>query len=115
MGFPVFNVLLGLVAGYYSGKRICFKNIKPEKHSKLINQVSLCTGLTMTLICISSGFLALAGEGAGGDIKGMLGLGFEVTKLMVVGITLIGGLSLILTQIILTRITMIKTIKINTR
>jgi hypothetical protein len=69
----------------------------------------------MTLICISSGFLALAGEGAGGDIKGMLGLSFEVTKSMVLGITLIGGLSLILTEIILTRITMIKTIEINTR
>ena len=115
MGFPVFNVLLGLVAGYYFGKRICFGNIESEKHSKFINQVSLFTGLIMTLICISSGFLALAGAGAGGDIKGMLGLSFEVTKSMVFGITLIGGLSLILTQIILTRITMIKTIKINTR
>lgn len=25
MGFPVFNVFLGLFAGYYYGKRICFK------------------------------------------------------------------------------------------
>jgi hypothetical protein len=114
MGFPVFNVLLGLVAGYYFGKRICFKNIKSEKHSRLINRVSLFNALIMTLICISSGFLALAGRGIGSDIKGMLGLDFDVTKSMVWGITLIGGISLILTQFILTRIAIIKTIKIST-
>ena len=115
MGFPVFNVFLGLFAGYYSGNRICFKKVEPEKHSKLINQVSLFAGLIMTLICISSGFLALVGYGAGGMIKELLGLGFEVTKPMVLGIVLIGGLTLIITNIILTRITMIKTIKTNTR
>jgi hypothetical protein len=115
MGFPVFNVFFGIIAGYYSGKRICFSKIKSEKHSKLINLVSLFTGLIMTLICISSGFLALSGNGAGDDIKGMLGLGFDVTKSMVWGITLIGGVSLILAQILLTRITIVKTIKISTR
>lgn len=115
MGFPVFNVFLGLFAGYYFGNRICFKNVKSEKQSKLINQVSLFTGLVMTLICISSGFLALVNNEAAGMIKEVLGLNFEVTKSMVWGIVLIGGLTLILTNILLTRITMIKTIKYNTR
>lgn len=115
MGLPVFNVFLGLLAGYYSGNRICFKNLEPEKHSKLINQVSLFTGVIMTLICISSGFLALAGNDAGGMINDVLGLGFEVTKSMVLGIVLIGGFILILINIILTRIAMIRTIKINAR
>lgn len=115
MGLPVFNALLGLMAGYYFGNRICFKNVEPEKHSKFINQVSLFTGLIMILICISSGFLAMTGNDAGGMIKDVLGLGFEVTRSMVLGIVLIGGLILILTNIILTRITMIRTIKINAR
>ena len=113
MGFPVFNILLGFIAGYYFGKRVCFKNVKSGKHSRIINQVSLFTGLIITLICISSGFLALSYNGAGEDIKGLFGLGFEVTKSMVIGLILIGGLLLISFQIILTRITMIKTIKIN--
>ena len=113
MGFPVFNVILGLVAGYYFGKRVCFRNNKSEIYSAVINKVSLFTGFIMTLICTSSGFLALGGNGAGGDIKGMLGLEFEVTKSMVLGITLLGGLSLILIQILLTRIAIIKTIKLN--
>lgn len=113
MGLPVFNAFLGLFAGYYFGNRICFQNVKSEKHSKLINQVSLFTGLIMTLICISSGFLALMNNEAGGMIKEVLGLSFEVTKSMVWGIVLIGGLTLILTNILLTRITMTKTIKSN--
>lgn len=115
MGFPVFNVFLGLLAGYYFGNRICHKNIHHEMQSKLINQVSLFTGLVMTLICISSGFIALSGVGVGSDIKGMLGLNFEITKTMILEITLIGGLFLILVEILLTRLTIIKTIKMNTR
>jgi ABC-type uncharacterized transport system fused permease/ATPase subunit len=115
MGLPVFNVFLGLFAGYYFGNRICFKNVESEKHSKLINQVSLFSGLIMTLICISSGFLALVHNEAAGMIKEVLGLGFEVTKIMVWGIVLIGGLALILINILLTRVTMIKTIKNNVR
>ena len=115
MGLPVFNAFLGFFAGYYFGHRICFNNIESEKHSKLINQVSLFTGLIMTLICISSGFLALVNNEAAGMIKEVLGLSFEVTKSMVWGIVLIGGLTLILTNILLTRISIIKTIKNNAR
>jgi hypothetical protein len=111
MGFPVFNVFLGLLAGYYFGNRICFNKVESEKHSKLIKQVSLFTGLIMTLVCISSGFLALMDYGAAGMIKNVLGLDFDVTKPMVWGIVLIGGTSLILTNILLTRIAMLKTIK----
>ena len=111
MGLPVFNVFLGFFAGYYFGNRICFKNVESKKHSKIINQVSLFTGLIMTLICFSSGFLALVDNEAAGMIKEVLGLGFEVTKSMVWGIVLIGGLTLILANILLTRITMTNTIK----
>jgi hypothetical protein len=114
MGFPVFNVFLGLIAGYYYGHKILFNNIPSEKHYKIRNQVFLITGIIMLLICISSGFLALAGIGAGEDIKGMLGLEFEVTKPMIWGIILIGGISLIILQLLLTKIVIIKTIKCKT-
>ena len=69
----------------------------------------------MTLICTSSGFLALLNNEAGVMIKEVLGLRFDVIRSMVLVIVLIGGLILILTNIILTRIAMTKTIKINAR
>lgn len=111
MGLPVFNAFLGLLAGYYSGNRICFNKMKSERHPKLINQVSMFAGLIMTLICVLSGFLALMDFGAAGMIENVLGLDFEVTNSMMWGIVLIGGLILIIINILLTRITMIKAIK----
>ncbi len=111
MGLPVFNAFLGLLAGYYFGNRICFNKVESEKRSKLINQVSIFAGLIMTFVCISSGFLAIYDNGAAGMIQNVLGLSFEVTRSMLWGIVLIGGFTLILANILLTRITMIKTIK----
>ncbi|HEY5593015.1 MAG TPA: hypothetical protein VIK55_18620 [Paludibacter sp.] len=111
MGLPVFNAFLGLLAGYYFGNRICFNKVESEKYPKLINQVSIFAGLIMTFVCISSGFLAIYDNGASGMIQNVLGLSFEVTRSMLWGIVLIGGLTLILANILLTRITMIKTIK----
>jgi len=111
MGFPVFNAFLGLFAGYYSGNRVCFKNIEPEMHTKLINQVSFFSGMIMTLVCVLSGFLALVHNEAAGMIKEVLRLRFEVTKPMVWAIVLTGGPALIFTNILLTRLAMIKTIR----
>jgi hypothetical protein len=111
MGLPVFNAFLGLLAGYYFGNRICFNKVESERHSKLINQVSIFTGMIMTFVCVSSGFLAIYDNGAAGMIQNVLGLSFVVTKPMLWGIVLVGGLILVSTNIVLTRITMIKTIK----
>lgn len=113
MGFPVFNVLLGLIAGYYFGNRICFNKIQPEMRSKLINQVSLFTGLIMTLICLSSGVIGFTDEFIGENIRGMLGLNFEITKTMVFTIIFVGGFGLIISQYFITRLTIIKTIRLN--
>ena len=115
MGLPVFNAFLGLLAGYYFGNRICFYKVESEKHPKLINQVSMFTGLIMTFVCISSGFLAIYDNGAAGMVQDVLGLNYEVTRTMLWGIVLIGGIILIITNILLTRLTMIKTIKSYTR
>jgi hypothetical protein len=110
MGFPVFNAFLGLIAGFYSGHWILFNKIPSEKHSKIINRVLLITGLIMFLFCISSGFIGLAGEGVGTDVQNMLRLKFEVTRTILWAITLIGGISLIILTIVLTKLSLIITI-----
>lgn len=115
MGFPVFNVLLGFIGGYYYGKRVCFKKIKSEMHSKIIERVSLFTGLIMTLICITSGFIALTDKTIGENVQGMLGLGFEISHTMILAITIIGGVGLIAAQYFITKLTMQKTIRLNNR
>jgi hypothetical protein len=106
MGFPVFNALLGILAGYYYGKKISYHNIPVELQSKIIKHVLLITGLIMVIICISSALIALAGEGVGKDLQNMFGLGFEVSRQMILGIAITGGSLLILIQILTTRIIM---------
>jgi len=110
MGFPVFNLLWGVIAGYYYGLRIHYLNLPSTQYPRIINQVSIFTALTMTLICISSALIALAGNGVGKDLQMMFGLNFEVTKPMITVIALIGGVMLIGLQYYITNITMRKTI-----
>ena len=111
MGFPVFNVLAGIPAGYYFGKRINHDCIPIEKHSKQIRQISVFTAFFMTLICISSACLALIGDGVEHEVQSMLRLDFEVTRPMIWGLMVVGGISLIGLEYVITRVTMIKTIK----
>ena len=111
MGFPVFNVAMGIVAGYYYGNRIYYNNTSDNKQHKLIQQVSLFTGIVMVVICIASGIIALSGKSVGVEVGSMLGLGFEVTRPMLWGITLIGGIILVWLQVMVTRITMKKVLQ----
>lgn len=111
MGFPVFNILPGLPAGYYWGKRMQFNHLSIEESRLQIKRISLFTGLVIFVLCISSGFIALNGKGVGMDIRMMFGLGFEVTKPMLLGITVIGGIFLIWLQVVVIRITMKYTLR----
>ena len=110
MGVPVFNVFLGLIAGYYFGNKIISNKVQPEMQSKQINKVSIFTALIMTMICVSSGIIGLTDKNTANNIQGMLGLDFEITQTMILSLVFIGGLSLIVIQYFLTRWTIIKTI-----
>jgi hypothetical protein len=61
----------------------------------------------MTLVCCASGFVGLAGNGVGSEVQHMLHLGFEITRPMLWGITVIGGAGLVLLTVFLTRVTMV--------
>ena len=111
MGFPVFNSFLGLIAGYYYGKKISFEKIAGSKQIRIKRQVLLISGLIMTLICIPTGLMAFEGSGVGGMIESILGLDFKVTNLMIWGIIIVGGIILIFVQIFLTKFAMEKTIE----
>jgi len=115
MGFPVFNAFLGLIAGYYYGKRICHNNEKQETRLKLTKKIPLITGLIMAIFCVPTGFLAFEGNGVGQELQSIFGLNFPVTNLMIWGIIIIGGLSLIIVQVLFTRFAIKRTIKNNTR
>jgi hypothetical protein len=112
MGFPVFNLGMGVIAGYYFGIKINNKYFTLTQIEYLKKRVPLFTGLIMLLICISSGLLAMLEKTIGLELQKMFGLRFQVTRGMIISIILVGGVILIITQYYLTKIIMTKTIKI---
>ncbi len=113
MGFPVFNVFLAIMAGWYMGNRLSTNSTNLQDRKRIINRTALFVGATMIVICALSAYLALREESIGQQIRGMLGLHFEVTRPMVIGIIVVGGLALITAQICCIRFTIHQRLKIN--
>jgi hypothetical protein len=112
MGFPVINLVMGIIAGYYYGIRINQKNYPADQVENIKKRVPLFTGSIMVVICISSAIIALTEKTIGMELQGMLGLKFEVTMNMVIALILIGGVTLIITEYYLTKIAMTIAIKV---
>ena len=111
MGFPVFNLIMGIIAGYYFGIKITSKRISLAQSETIMKRVSLFAGMIMLLICISTGTIALRERTLGSELQNMLSLGSEVTRNMIIAVVFIGGTALVVTQYYLTKITMTIMIK----
>jgi hypothetical protein len=111
MGFPIFNLGMGIVAGYYYSRRIYYMRIPSDESRLIMRKVSLFSAAVMLPVCIISAIIANMGEGVGSDLQGMFRLPFEVTRLMIWTVILIGGPALIILQYHITRLVMSKTAK----
>jgi hypothetical protein len=113
MGFPVCNLVMGLVIGFYSGRRITVKNIISPEREILIKKASVFSALIMLIICISSAYLALHEKTIAEELQGMLGLKFVPSNGLIIGGIISGGIALIILQYLITLTVQIKTLKIN--
>jgi hypothetical protein len=95
MGMPVFNAALAIPAGFVvGGKLACEKADGVRVHQTSLRTCILTTVL-MALVCAASAFFALVSPSTPADLRGMLGLGFEVTPAMIWGLILVGGAGLL--------------------
>ena len=106
MGVPVFNLLLGMPAGYLMGRRLVISRADEEQINQLGRWTQVFTTAVLGLFCLASAALALRDPSTGANLRGMLGLGFEVTTPMIWGIILIGGGLLLALEWVLTEIAM---------
>jgi hypothetical protein len=104
MGFPVFNICMGVIAGYYYGRKIIYKDLPPDQIRYLKKRVPLFTAAVMLLICIATAGMGLSEVNIGQELQSMLGLGFRLTSAMIIALILIGGTTLIVSQYFLTKI-----------
>jgi hypothetical protein len=102
MGVPVFNALLAVPAGFI----VAAKTVRQKADLRQVRQAGgraawFTTGILFT-ICAASAFIALASTSTASDLRGMLGLGFEVTQTMIIGLIVAGGLGLLVVNWLLT-------------
>ncbi len=95
MGVPVFNAILAIPAGFVIGSRLAAQNAGMPQARKAARRTAWFTTGVLALICAASAFIALASPSTASDLRGMLGLGFEVTQGMIIALILVGGVALL--------------------
>ena len=90
MGVPVFNTLLAIPAGFVIGARLAGHTADRQTVHKAAQRTAWFTSAVLALICTASGLIALASPSTAADLRGMLGLGFEVTPGMLIAFILVG-------------------------
>lgn len=98
MGVPVFHVLLGIPAGIVVGGWLAHNGADFVSIQKVTRQTVAFTTGVMGVICLSSAVIALLNRSTASEIQHMLGLGFTITPLGLLGIIVIGGLGLLAVQ-----------------
>jgi hypothetical protein len=95
MGVPVFNILLSLPAGFIVGRRLAVDNADLTLVRKSARRTAWFSTGILALVCAVSAFLALLSKSTASDMQGMLGLRFEITSGMIIGLILVGVLVLL--------------------
>ncbi|HTX90757.1 MAG TPA: hypothetical protein VMC09_06030 [Anaerolineales bacterium] len=95
MGVPVFNALLAVPAGFVVGAKLATRGADWPQARKAARRTAWFTTAILAAVCAASALLALLSPSTASDLKGLLGLGFEVTPGMVAGLIVIGGLALL--------------------
>jgi hypothetical protein len=102
MGVPVFNAALAIPAGFVVGGKLAHEMANGAQVRRASLRTCILTTGLLALICAASAFLALESPSTPNDLGGMLGLGFEVTSPMILGIILFGGAGLLVINWLLT-------------
>lgn len=95
MGVPVVNAALAIPAGFVAGSRLRAENADMLRVRKITRCTAWFTTSVLALVCAASAIIALASPSTASDLRGMLGLGFEVTQGMIIGLILVGGAGLL--------------------
>jgi hypothetical protein len=95
MGIPLFAVLPGIAAAIFVARRAAVNGWDNTRFKKVLNRTSCFATAVLLVVCSASAALALRDPFTGGNISGMLGLGFAVTNGMIWGIVIVGGLGLV--------------------
>lgn len=113
MGVPLFNTLLGPLAGFYTGRRISAAN--PPNRKRIIHLVSLFTAIVLAGACLAAIRLAAAEPTLAANIHGMVldmtGLNINLDNRTILVFSSIAGIGLVIAEYYLTRLVIKKAIR----
>lgn len=95
MGVPVFNLVLTVLAALYIAGR---QRARPDWKGTVEGAARLASRFTtgvLALVFVVSAWIALNDPYTAGNLEGMLGLGFQLTRPMLVVLIVGGGLALL--------------------
>ena len=104
MGFPLFNSVVGIVFCYIAAKRCALMKLPQAEAKKNAGRFTLFYLVVLAILCVITAILSLGEPSIAAQVKGMLGLPFEVTMGMIWALILIGGTLLVLFQFFTTRL-----------
>jgi len=102
MSVPIFNAALAVPAGFVVGGKLAREAVDTVRLRRVSRRACILTTALMALVCAASATVALLSPSTPSDLRGMLGLGFEVTQTMIWGLILIGGAGLLAVNWVLT-------------
>jgi hypothetical protein len=98
MGFPVFNIFVGILGGYAVAKRGALLRTPMAEAIRSNRRINRFSAVLLLFFCTCSAVLALRESTICSQVKGMLNLPFPVTMPMIWAFILTGGGVLLLLQ-----------------
>ena len=105
MGVPVFNLMIGIMAGIFVGRKLYHDKKSINEVRCNIKKTSIFTTVVILIISLASAFFALRDPmDTARNLEGMFHIqSFSITTQIIIGIIVIGGFVLALSQYWLTK------------
>jgi len=104
MGFPVFNIIPGILGGYITAKGSFFRAADKTDAQRTTRRMDAFSFVLLFFLCAATAVLTLREPTIQLQLKSMLSLPFEVTYSMIWGVIISGGAALLALQYLLSRI-----------
>lgn len=101
MGVPVFNVFVGAAAGVYTGRKAKINGQDRKELRGALKKAAVLATAVLLVVCFFSAFIALVDNSTAANLQGMLHLGFEITRMSIWILVVLGGLALLAVQLLL--------------
>ncbi|MFA6185705.1 MAG: hypothetical protein WC770_00635 [Phycisphaerae bacterium] len=117
MGIPLFNYILGIMAGVYIIRKMYYLKADETEYIRNIKKTAMFTAAVMLVLCCLMVLLGLAGKVNGKDFevlfKSLFGLTFTINTAGFVSIIFFGACAMVLLQYWLTRLSAKITFKLS--